>query len=858
MSRSDFDLADPRVAALFNLSPQGEWAGERQAAGEALTSGIESLAMCRESGEDPQLLAGLIDQTLKHFADQLPGSELLRELGYRAYADPDALPSSIDWAWVRFGRARALLLRHESVLYLYAMTSAAKSNHDGRNDFSELFCRIVEASRPGNIVVSSFSRLVRSLEHSPRLQDAIQRNCRQVHTMQQSIDIGSPVGQLLWSVFAMLAAGERDAINQRLFNGRVSKWRRGEWPFGNSRSVPLGYKLVDKKLVVDPEQRQVLTDVFELLADSSLSEADVAFRLRAMGINQVRDKASSRRPSPRLDGMKSPPMIVARLLRWVDVYLTGEYRLAVTNPYVGVTEILGHPVETITDETGAARSVIYLTFDVGRPDLDPDLIQRAVSVRVGGKGVAAPDAAPLTARTWTSGDHTMWLAGQFRGKYVIARRMGLEPGVPRIHASGIINGQQVASVKSEELHASILRSIADGLEEGVFAERLGLSHRVAALTGSTWVDRLSAQREALEQRRLRLTREIEGAVRASTRTDDMANIEDLLSRASRLRLERERVVGDIAEIDRRRTEAQVPALVDFETDAQFILEALSVIGPAGDVISGQARAALSQVLTDFSMDVSDGALRWRAFLVLPCDDYEVRVGPFEGSVERRGRVLPEAAVSDPLVNAEIGDKYAEFEAALRAADLPALAAKCAARAPMGLLPRVLLGESVVWPGCDEAFDHDEFSNYLREVWSDPAWSGRQYLRTHAPRQLLTDLVASAGGRADLARVLRDGESSGLKYQQVHYMTRGSNDVNDVARPWCPPVLREGDWSPGSSQSEHFLLSRRCWSCGEPATAVVRVLEVAGDLMCRQCSAAIDLPGRVFPRLYLDMALRSTF
>lgn len=854
MANVDFDLKDTRTAALFGLSSDGE---RVQLGSEAkLISGVDSLVMCRESGTMSELLEGLIEQTLAHFAQDLPGSHVLRDAGFRAYSNPESLPADVEWARFKYGKARAIVLRYESVLYLYSMSSAAKQNELGRNDFSELFYRILEAARPRDIVVATFSRLVRSLSHSPRLQDVIQRHCSRVRTMQETIDIKSAHGQIMWQLFAMLAAGERDAIVQRLFHGKLMMWKRGHWPPGRGRGVPLGYRLTDGILEVDPGQRQILTDVLEVLADETLSDADAAYRIRNMGLKAIRAEAAGLSPSEAREEAKTPQMLIARLMRWMDVYLSGVYGARTTIPFDGLQEFQGLTVQVVQDEDGNPRPVIDLPYAVGKPDVDPELIARARAVRTPRQGDALPPASPLISRTWTDGESTYSMQSWHANRYSILWRSGAPTDGPRSTPS-TMNGRVIATVDLDEIHTSILGSIATGLESGVLAERLEMPSRVASLTGTTRVDRIAARIEVFQAECDRLSREIEGALRAASRSEDQENVDRLLERASELRREVAKVKSDISKLQAER-QLPPPPLETFETDADLILSALSMLTCPDGVVSPQARVALSHVLTDFQLSLRETEVDWQAFLMLPHKDYEVRLGPFQGTVLRRGRILPEALANDPTVDVGFGQRIGELEVRLRAQGFPKPAAKCAARAPQSLLPRALLGETVEWPGCEEDFDHGEFNEYLRKCWKKPAWSGMQYVRTHPPRQLLTDIVANAGGRIDLESALELGRSHELVRKQVLYITRGPNWPNDVTREWVPPVLREGTWGCTTTAKEHFLLSRLCWSCGEPATAVVRVLEVPGDLMCRSCNAAVDLPGQTFPPLYVAMALPQAY
>ena len=862
MKTHEYDLGEPQVAALFGLDSSGDRLEDARPDATLLKSGIRRLLLARESGKEPLLMEGQLQQVLAHFGRDLSGSQILQEFGFRMYSHPETLPSDFDWAWVRFGKARALLVRHGDTVYVVSMASAHKSNKIRRNDFSELMHRIIACSQPDTVYVATVSRMVRNLEHAPRIEDVIKRSCRRIVTIDMEIDLTSANGTMLWAMSAMIAAGDRDLIAQRLFSGRVHMWRNNRWPFGDGPAVPLGYKVVDGHLILDPEQAQLLRSTFELLADESLPLKDAADAIRELGIGRFRtalvadDGAVDGGSSANRDVL-NPQLLKNRLLRWVDVYLTGQYRLVLTCPYRGLESVLGLPVETIPSEDGA-RDVVYLPFEVEKPDVPPELLVRAREVRESEGREGPRKGHPLNSWTWDEPGFHYWLRGTTRGdRYELLQTV--DTGMPwtKYATNGGSNGTLIASVNASELHRSMVEAFADGFDSGVLAGDFGLVEASSSFTGRTpqdllrsRIDYLSTQAEALLVERGR-------CISRAGKVQDDQIADELLANAQQCQAEHDRLMREVAEFTVRLDEP-LPELTDFDTDASLMIAALSILPREYSTVTQQMRSDLSRVIDGFRLDVSTECVRWECYLMLPANDRLLRVGPFFGTVGRLGRVLPPATLTDASSDSGVALKRADFERALRNRGFPKGAAKCASYAPGMFLPRVILGEDLKWPDCPDDFDHEEFNNYLRSVWTkDVPWSGKQYLRTNEKRQILTDLVAAAGGRLSLAKTMAAGEALGLGYQAIQYLTR-QQLTRQVTRPWLGAVEREGEWKSTGSREDHFLVSRRCLKCGDPATAAVRVCEVPGDLLCRTCRVPTVGKPRVFPQLYVDMALPPTF
>ncbi|HEV7788281.1 MAG TPA: hypothetical protein VGP05_04655, partial [Pseudonocardia sp.] len=249
---------------------------------------------------------------------------------------------------------------------------------------------------------------------------------------------------------------------------------------------------------------------------------------------------------------------------------------------------------------------------------------------------------------------------------------------------------------------------------------------------------------------------------------------------------------------------------------------------------------------------------WRTHLLVPADGRVLRLGPFGGRVPRRGRTLTPAEWQRLRTGAGRPAGRRGVIHALGKAGFPEHLARAASLAPDGHLARVLLGQDVEWPDVPAGFDHDRFNRHLRQQWgAHPGWAKGVYCQTNTKRQALTDLVAALGGfaRADQLRAVFP--DLGIKNADLLPMTLTRRARNPATADWPPSVERVGQWSAAGKAHEHAVCSILCPGCGQPATAVVRVLEVPGALLCRRCLIAPARPDLRFPPIYATLALPPT-
>jgi site-specific DNA recombinase len=147
------------------------------------------------------------------------------------------------------------------------------------------FQRMLADARAGKfdlLAVVRFDRLSRSqLDFLRTVEELDQLGVKFVST-SQSFDTSTPMGKCMLGVVSAFAQLERAVISERTKDKMGAARRKGMWTGG--RPV-LGYNVVDKKLVVDPDEAAVVRRIFDLYLELGGVIA-VVEELKLLGIYQ--------------------------------------------------------------------------------------------------------------------------------------------------------------------------------------------------------------------------------------------------------------------------------------------------------------------------------------------------------------------------------------------------------------------------------------------------------------------------------------------------------------------------------------------------------------------------------------------
>lgn len=142
-----------------------------------------------------------------------------------------------------------------------------------------------EAKKFSAIFIYKLDRFSRSLKDLILTIDKLKDIGIDFVSLQDKIETTSASGKLMFHIISAFAEFERNIIGDRTKFGMERKAKEG----GFITKAPKGYKLIDKKLVIDNEQSEQVKKIFEdfLNNDISLTQLGKKYRLTTSGIKKL-------------------------------------------------------------------------------------------------------------------------------------------------------------------------------------------------------------------------------------------------------------------------------------------------------------------------------------------------------------------------------------------------------------------------------------------------------------------------------------------------------------------------------------------------------------------------------------------
>lgn len=136
------------------------------------------------------------------------------------------------------------------------------------------------------IVVYKIDRLSRSLMDFAKLVEAFDRNDVTFVSVTQAFNTTTSMGRLTLNILLSFAQFEREVIGERIRDKFAASRKRGMWMGG---FVPMGYDVVDRKLVINEAEAATVRHMFQRFVD--LGSATLLTReLVAQGVLNKRGK----------------------------------------------------------------------------------------------------------------------------------------------------------------------------------------------------------------------------------------------------------------------------------------------------------------------------------------------------------------------------------------------------------------------------------------------------------------------------------------------------------------------------------------------------------------------------------------
>lgn len=118
----------------------------------------------------------------------------------------------------------------------------------------------IELGKVDVVVVYKIDRLSRSLMDFAKLVDVFERRGVTFVSVTQSFNTTTSMGRLTLNVLLSFAQFEREVIGERIRDKVAASRKKGMWMGG---SVPLGYRVENRKLVIHEEEAASIRVIFE-------------------------------------------------------------------------------------------------------------------------------------------------------------------------------------------------------------------------------------------------------------------------------------------------------------------------------------------------------------------------------------------------------------------------------------------------------------------------------------------------------------------------------------------------------------------------------------------------------------------
>ncbi len=145
----------------------------------------------------------------------------------------------------------------------------------------------IEAHRVDVVVVYKIDRLSRSLMDFAKLVDVFDRGGVTFVSVTQSFNTTTSMGRLTLNILLSFAQFEREVIGERIRDKFAASRKKGMWMGG---FVPLGYRVENRKLVIDEPEAAVVRMIFERFVKIGSATALVR-DLAADGVRTRRGRA---------------------------------------------------------------------------------------------------------------------------------------------------------------------------------------------------------------------------------------------------------------------------------------------------------------------------------------------------------------------------------------------------------------------------------------------------------------------------------------------------------------------------------------------------------------------------------------
>ncbi|PEO46719.1 resolvase [Bacillus sp. AFS026049] len=138
----------------------------------------------------------------------------------------------------------------------------------------------VEKGTISKVLITKLDRLSRKLKDLLNLIDIFNDHKVSFISIGESFDTNTSPGRLTLQVLGAVAEFERERIRERVVENMQHAAKNGKW----LTQSPYGYDLLDKELVINEKESQIVKEVFDLYLQKGLGFYSIAKKLNERGI----------------------------------------------------------------------------------------------------------------------------------------------------------------------------------------------------------------------------------------------------------------------------------------------------------------------------------------------------------------------------------------------------------------------------------------------------------------------------------------------------------------------------------------------------------------------------------------------
>jgi site-specific DNA recombinase len=143
----------------------------------------------------------------------------------------------------------------------------------------------VEKEKFQAVLVWKISRLSRNMLDTLVLLDKFEEYDVKFISYSENFDTSSPIGKLVVQLMASIAEMERNTLSENVKLGMTQRAKEGSWNGG----VVFGYDSIEKELIVNPKEAEIVELIFNLYADGKGLKA-IANHLNKAGYRTKRSR----------------------------------------------------------------------------------------------------------------------------------------------------------------------------------------------------------------------------------------------------------------------------------------------------------------------------------------------------------------------------------------------------------------------------------------------------------------------------------------------------------------------------------------------------------------------------------------